>query len=105
MLFRSLSDPARIRTTPGQGGGDRRRRGARRPLAARVPERKSVVKGKSVSVRVDLGGRRIIKKKIVRERPDQIFSCIQTHASSLLIITFDHPQLTLQVNPFTISTH
>src|SRR3546814_13405879 len=27
------------------------------------PERKSVVEGKSVSVRVDLGGRRIIKKK------------------------------------------
>src|SRR3546814_12195432 len=28
-----------------------------------IPDRKSVVKGKSVSVRVDLGGRRIIKKK------------------------------------------
>src|SRR3546814_20345873 len=28
------------------------------------PDRKSVVEGKSVSVRVDLGGRRIIKKKI-----------------------------------------
>src|SRR3546814_16098726 len=28
-----------------------------------VPARKSVVEGKSVSVRVDLGGRRIIKKK------------------------------------------
>src|SRR3546814_7994480 len=27
------------------------------------PDRKSVVSGKSVSVRVDLGGRRIIKKK------------------------------------------
>src|SRR3546814_19793221 len=27
------------------------------------PDRKRVVKGKSVSVRVDLGGRRIIKKK------------------------------------------
>src|SRR3546814_17489347 len=34
--------------------------------AVRTPaqlDRKSVVKGKSVSVRVDLGGRRIIKKK------------------------------------------
>src|SRR3546814_13107405 len=31
-----------------------------RPFA---PDRKSVVSGKSVSVRVDLGGRRIIKKK------------------------------------------
>src|SRR3546814_13907278 len=28
-------------------------------------DRKSVVKGKSVSVRVDLGGRRIIKKKTI----------------------------------------
>src|SRR3546814_11548003 len=33
-------------------------------MAVEVPERKSVVEGKSVSVRVDLGGRRIIKKKI-----------------------------------------
>src|SRR3546814_17841936 len=31
--------------------------------AARRPDRKSVVEGKSVSVRVDLGGSRIIKKK------------------------------------------
>src|SRR3546814_14399692 len=31
--------------------------------AARFQDRKSVVSGKSVSVRVDLGGRRIIKKK------------------------------------------
>src|SRR3546814_12426474 len=30
---------------------------------ARTVDRKSVVEGKSVSVRVDLGGRRIIKKK------------------------------------------
>src|SRR3546814_10178922 len=29
----------------------------------RLPARKSVVEGKSVSVRVDLGGRRILKKK------------------------------------------
>src|SRR3546814_20887843 len=40
------------------------------PIPERTPqtpfsliERKSVVKGKSVSVRVDIGGRRIIKKK------------------------------------------
>src|SRR3546814_13868580 len=31
--------------------------------AAGWPDRKSVVQGKSVSVRVDLGGRRIINKK------------------------------------------
>src|SRR3546814_18412073 len=34
-----------------------------------VGDRKSVVEGKSVSVRVDLGGRRIIKKKKKRTRP------------------------------------
>src|SRR3546814_16107747 len=33
------------------------------PLSARSQDRKSVVSGKSVSVRVDLGGSRIIKKK------------------------------------------
>src|SRR3546814_17838349 len=32
-------------------------------IEALTPDRKSVVSGKSVSVRVDLGGRRIIKKK------------------------------------------
>src|SRR3546814_18696522 len=31
-------------------------------------DRKSVVSGKSVSVRVDLGGRRIMKKKLVTNR-------------------------------------
>src|SRR3546814_20602069 len=36
-------------------------RTARRPGPR--PDRKSVVQGKSVSVRVDLGGRRILKKK------------------------------------------
>src|SRR3546814_11549685 len=52
--------------------------GAHRPTAIRHSDadRKSVVKGKSVSVRVDLGGRRIIKKKIKQpnyynERQDQ----------------------------------
>src|SRR3546814_16838665 len=34
-----------------------------RGLAYELVDRKSVVSGKSVSVRVDLGGRRIIKKK------------------------------------------
>src|SRR3546814_14962256 len=33
------------------------------PAFGRMVDRKSVVSGKSVSVRVDLGGRRIIKKK------------------------------------------
>src|SRR3546814_9686562 len=35
-------------------------------------DRKSVVSGKSVSVRVDLGGRRIIKKKIIIIKMTQI---------------------------------
>src|SRR3546814_17891434 len=36
--------------------------------AADVEDRKSVVSGKSVSVRVDLGGRRIMKKKRIAEQ-------------------------------------
>src|SRR3546814_13094999 len=39
-------------------------------------DRKSVVSGKSVSVRVDLGGRRIIKKKIINV-------LVITHASRI----------------------
>src|SRR3546814_12317602 len=49
---------------PARAGRRARRRGrgdARVDLAR--ADRKSVVEGKSVSVRVDLGGRRIIKKK------------------------------------------
>src|SRR3546814_11523315 len=47
-------------------GGDQLvlRRGEQQPLRR---DRKSVVSGKSVSVRVDLGGRRIIKKKITHK--------------------------------------
>src|SRR3546814_14869775 len=36
------------------------------PWRAACLDRKSVVSGKSVSVRVDLGGRRIIKKKTIK---------------------------------------
>src|SRR3546814_14490163 len=36
---------------------------------ARIGDRKSVVEGKSVSVRVDLGGRRIIKKHNTEKQP------------------------------------
>src|SRR3546814_17397578 len=39
-------------------------RAQRRSRGAGRRDRKSVVSGKSVSVRVDLGGRRLIKKKI-----------------------------------------
>src|SRR3546814_19293109 len=56
---------ARARRTPEDdrgeaAGGDH---AADRPLR----DRKSVVKGKSVTVRVDLGGRRIIKKKQTKQ--------------------------------------
>src|SRR3546814_17821440 len=60
--------------TPGrQDAASRRRRAGflqKEPHAlyrAGTADRKSVVSGKSVSVRVDLGGRRIIKKKNIRE--------------------------------------
>src|SRR3546814_15788342 len=46
------------------GDGERRGRRARRSAARGRGDRKSVVQGKSVSVRVELGGRRIIKKKM-----------------------------------------
>src|SRR3546814_14500384 len=45
---------------------------ARAPAHAGVTDRKSVVYGKSVSVRVDLGGRRIIKKKKTKENDESI---------------------------------
>src|SRR3546814_17051545 len=44
-------------------------------------DRKSVVWGKSVSVRVDLGGRRIIKKK------NQIDKCCPTQRNNTIKIT------------------
>src|SRR3546814_18508657 len=53
--------PARpgARAGPADGAGGRHAPGLPQPFA----DRKSVVSGKSVSVRVDLGGRRIIKNK------------------------------------------
>src|SRR3546814_18957504 len=45
---------------------------------SRLPARKSVVEGKGVSVRVDLGGRRIIKKKRTHDlNQDFSFNIIQ----------------------------
>src|SRR3546814_11599982 len=53
----------------GVGRRDDLRRGdvERAQLALEAVDRKSVVSGKSVSVRVDLGGRLIIKKKTKRQ--------------------------------------
>src|SRR3546814_12097891 len=42
---------------------DRAGRSKKEPRRIAAPDRKSDVEGKSVSVRVDIGGRRIIKKK------------------------------------------
>src|SRR3546814_18298854 len=84
-LFRSVARPERrnpeIRTPQRHTGGNnmsgliawletlneadsKARSVLRRSLAFDPGDRKSFVSGKSVSVRVDLGGRRIIKKKI-----------------------------------------
>src|SRR3546814_13479763 len=63
-LFQQRADePARLRA----GAGDRC---ACFGMAGASPtvERTSVVEGKSVSVRVDLGGRRIIKKKTLTQQ-------------------------------------
>src|SRR3546814_18152898 len=63
----------------GAEGGERPHRllaAHRGLLRLRLPsDRKSVVEGKSVSVRVDLGGRRIIKKK-KQETKRQTIICI-----------------------------
>src|SRR3546814_16932642 len=69
---------AAVRPALCRGGGDRRR--ADDALCAvRRQDRKSVVSGKSVSVRVDLGGRRIIKKKKVK-----IHIGVQLHNTSTI---------------------
>src|SRR3546814_20202739 len=52
--FQGVADTGRV-TTLGRGGSD--------TSAVAVADRKSVVSGKSVSVRVELGGRGIIIKK------------------------------------------
>src|SRR3546814_12359834 len=59
MIWRAIMSA----TAPLCAGSDQPRLAA----AQRVdPDRKSVVDGKSVSVRVDIGGRRIIKKQKIR---------------------------------------
>src|SRR3546814_20592806 len=60
-------------------GADRRQgRGGRRDFGA---DRKRVVSGKSVSVRVDLGGRRIIKKKKKNNTQLLYLTQLTTHAT------------------------
>src|SRR3546814_13589473 len=52
----------------GGDGFDLRTQPGRQQLLDRVEDRQSVVEGKSVSVRVGLGGRRIIKKQRENEK-------------------------------------
>src|SRR3546814_2752729 len=70
---RRRSDPniARPSADGGQEQPERNAGSAIGGIGGREGDRKSVVEGKSVAVRVDLGGRRIHKKKnkIVREDP------------------------------------
>src|SRR3546814_19590119 len=53
-----------------------------------IPDRKSVVSGKSVSVRVDLGGRRIIKKKTGNLHTSQTYN---VNSSSIIHISCTAP--------------
>src|SRR3546814_14643493 len=50
-------------------------------------DRKSVVEGKSVSVRVDLGGRRIIKQQITRRTTDYTSSTTTNKKHTMKTIT------------------
>src|SRR3546814_20046997 len=72
----TLSQRLRIYTAPSAEGGTARCRAgvlrADRPFIDGDGDRKSVVEGKSVSVRVDLGGRRLIKNKArLNQKDDQ----------------------------------
>src|SRR3546814_14386966 len=55
---------------------------------ARTRDRKSVVWGKSVSVRVDLGGRRLIKKKTQYTIDDYgiVISYIENYDGSVIVL-------------------
>src|SRR3546814_17802212 len=63
-------------------------RGVRAADRLSCGDRKSVVKGKSVSVRVDIGGRRLIKKKISVSLESQSLTIAETDHSSRSIIRY-----------------
>src|SRR3546814_19630266 len=63
-LSRKRERGSKVRPRPSSPSRSPRR--CRRSCRTPARDRKSVVSGKSVSVRVDLGGRRIIKKKKLR---------------------------------------
>src|SRR3546814_19241361 len=60
---RPRANRSRLRRLQAAAGGQPRRPGRRTLLAREPADRKSAVSGKSVSVLVDPGGRRIINKK------------------------------------------
>src|SRR3546814_16082917 len=70
--------PRAIPWSPGRAAGcaDRRGRYAPSPRASRA-DRKSGVEGKGVSVRVDLGGGRTIKKKKIKKTQNKINSEVE----------------------------
>src|SRR3546814_19197398 len=90
---RPLSTPCRraIRTLRGRRRpcpAKRRRKAASRrdlpvttAIATASSDRKSVVSGKSVSARVDLGGRRTINTKYLTTHPNQLY--LNKHITSL----------------------
>src|SRR3546814_7660728 len=62
-----ISSPPATSCASSASGTGRKRRGGSAKSWRICKDRKSVVLGKSVSVRVDLGGRRIIKKKTTHD--------------------------------------
>src|SRR3546814_20493916 len=56
----------------------RGQRSSRWPMPRKLIDRKSVVSGKSVSGRVDLGGRRIIKQETKNAKPQDTYGTITT---------------------------
>src|SRR3546814_11968988 len=82
-----LGRPARY--PPRRGGGASGLQGLLRSRRT-AEDRKSVVYGKSVSVRVDLGGRRVIKKKEKRvEHGRPLITKINTNLNSTEIANND----------------
>src|SRR3546814_17769255 len=72
--------------------------------AGDMPDRKSVVSGKSVSVRVDIGGRRIIKKKQNTRHTSPTIPLLTLHISANSHSLLDHILILLFSIQFTQDT-
>src|SRR3546814_20307347 len=90
-----LLDIGRRRPRPRPAVVPRPHPGARLDHLAAIGDRKSVVSGTSVSVRVDLGGRRIINNKRNHTPKDHTDTTRRLH----------HTQHTTQHNPHTLQPH